>query len=123
MILNFVNVFYLFVITVSPLRMATPFSNLLQNPWTNFNQTWHKTSFWEGGSSLFKYCYKIFFFRTTGPILTKLGTKHLLVKGIRVFTSKKHSILKWQILFFHSFAHMCLLIGTVSQVRPMGILL
>jgi hypothetical protein len=27
---------------------------LLQNHWANFNQTWHKSSFGEGDSSLFK---------------------------------------------------------------------
>jgi hypothetical protein len=28
---------------------------------------------------------KTLFFRTTGPILTRLGTNHLWVKGIQVF--------------------------------------
>jgi hypothetical protein len=31
---------------------------------------------------------KIFFYRTTGPILTRLGTNHPWVKGIQVFSSK-----------------------------------
>ena len=72
---------------------------LLRNYWTNFNQTWHKTSLGEGDSSLLKRRttsfprgdyyeiakihgrnLKIFFSRTTGPILTKLGTKHPWVK-------------------------------------------
>ena len=31
------------------------FHLLLQNHWANFNQTWHKVSFGEGDSSLFKW--------------------------------------------------------------------
>ena len=34
----------------------------------------------------------IIFSRTTGPISTKLGTKHPLVKGISVFQRKDHAL-------------------------------
>ena len=33
----------------------SPFHLLLQNHWANFNQTWHKASLRDGGSSLFKW--------------------------------------------------------------------
>ena len=35
-----------------------------------------------------KINFKIFFSRTTGPISTKFGTKHLLVKGIQVCSNE-----------------------------------
>ena len=79
------------------------FHLLLQNHWANFNQTWHKVSEGEGDSRLFKWrprpsqrgdnwelikinwqLLKIFSSRTTGPILTKLGTKYPWVKGFQV---------------------------------------
>ena len=73
---------------------------LLHNHWTNFNQTSHKVSLGEGNSSfegpnpfprednydIVKIHWRIleiFFSRTIGPILTKLGTKHPCVKGIK----------------------------------------
>ena len=65
---------------------------LLKNHFTYFNQTLHNTSWNKGDKSLFKWIYfprgdnyaiaKIhwqnlkIFSRTTGPISTKLGTKH-----------------------------------------------
>jgi hypothetical protein len=69
---------------------------LLQTQQAKFNQTWSKLSLGEGNFSLFKKKrpdplqredhyknvkmgwghLKIFFSRTTGPILTKLGTNH-----------------------------------------------
>ena len=87
---------------------------LLENHWTNFNQTWCKISLCKGDSSLFKWRprhfprgddyekakihwqnIEIFISRTAGPISTKFGTKHPWVKGIQVcsnvepFTSHK----------------------------------
>ena len=76
---------------------------LLQNYWANFNQTLHKVSLGEGDSSFFQMKgpalfprgdnyeivkihwqnLKIFFCRTTEPILTKFGTKHPWVTGIQ----------------------------------------
>jgi hypothetical protein len=35
---------------------------------------------------------KIFFSRTTGPILTRLGTNHHLVKGIHVCSKEGNSV-------------------------------
>ena len=76
------------------------FHLLLKNHWANFNQTWHSVSLGEGDSSLFKWratwelrkinwqLLKIFFSRTTGSILTKLGTKHPWVKGIQVYSNE-----------------------------------
>ena len=73
---------------------------VIQKNEANFNQTWHKAFLGDGDSSLFKWrtlpfskgrllqnCentltnYKIFS-RETGPISTKLGTNHPLIKGI-----------------------------------------
>ena len=87
------------------------FSTSSPDHWANFNQTWHKASLGEGDLSLFKFqslnkgprpfprgdnyeigkvhqCWRnleIVFSRTTGPISTKLGTKHPLVKGTQGF--------------------------------------
>ena len=80
---------------------------LLQNHWTNSNQTCHKSCLDDEKSSLFKWrappfskgdSYEIakihwqnlniFFWRTTWPISTKLGTNHLWVTGIQVCSNK-----------------------------------
>ena len=80
---------------------------LLQNHWIKFNQTQHKALLGKGDLSLFKWMgtpfpsgddnqiviihwwnWKIFFFRTTGQISTKLGRKHSWEKGIQVFANK-----------------------------------
>ena len=71
----------------------TKFKNLLKNHLSNFNQTYHKPPLSEDGSSVFKCLVlrgddnKIAKMHSTklknllhianGPILTKLGTKHL----------------------------------------------
>ena len=102
------------------------FSSSIMNHCTNFNQTWHKASLRELSFSFFKwegplplprgntyYYNEIAQYvdeiekspsRTTGPISTKLDTKHLLVKGIQVFTSKDYSILKMEIIQIMSFS-------------------
>ena len=83
---------------------------LLQNQPANFNQTWYKLSFGHGNSKLFKLRagslqrgdnhkngqmgwghLKIFFSKTTGPILTRLGTNHPWVKGIQVCSKEGDS--------------------------------
>ena len=57
--------------------------------------------FSDRGSSVVLPSVNIFiFFRTTEPILTKLGTMHLWVKEIQVCQMKNHSILIRKILFF-----------------------
>ena len=66
------------------------------------------------------------FFRTTRP----LGTKYTLEKRTQCFTNKYHSILKkrwWNFsspnrcyVIFHRFAHMLLLLWTVSQVNDVA---
>ena len=95
------------------------FRFLLMNHWTNFNQTCHKAVLGEGDSSLFKWRappfskgrylwysentlmkFKNLFSRTTGPISTKLGTKHYWVKGTQGFVNKDQSILKKEIIYF-----------------------
>ena len=40
----------------------------------------------------------IFFFRTTGPISTKLCTNHLWVKGTQVFQIKGPALFQWEII-------------------------
>ena len=80
------------------------FHHLFQNHWANFNQTWSKASLFEGIQFFFSndgrclsprednykmvkmhwHLLKIFFFRTTGPILNKLGTEHPCVKEIQI---------------------------------------
>ena len=75
---------------------------LPHNHWANFKQYWQKAFLGEGDSSFFsnegpcpfpqgdnyeitkihRRNLKIFFFRTTRPISTKVGTKHPWVKGI-----------------------------------------
>ena len=87
------------IIRNSKITMTKCKNLLFKNHWTNFNQTWHNASFGEGDSNLFK-CralsfskgknnkivkihlrnLKIFFYRTSGQISTKLGTKHPWVK-------------------------------------------
>ena len=70
---------------------------LLQNHRADFNKTWHKPSLGDGDSILFKFKgrwlqnkentlmnLKIFFSRTTGPILTHLSTKHPCIMGIQI---------------------------------------
>ena len=93
-----------YLITICPLPVVVVVINfshfllLLQNHWTNFNQTWYKPFLGEGDSSSIKgpcpfsrrendkrvkiywQNLKIFFSRTTGPISTWLGTKHPWVK-------------------------------------------
>ena len=73
-----------------------------------FNQTWHKSSCGKGNSSTFKWTvslflrgdnfkiveihwqnFKIFFSRTTRPLSTNFGTKHLWVKGIQVCSNEE----------------------------------
>ena len=86
---------------------------LLQNYWAIFNQTLTKVSLGKEYSSLFKWrprpfprgddyeivkkhwrnLMKIFFSRTTGPISTKLGTKHSRVKGIQVCSNINSKII------------------------------
>ena len=82
---------------------------LLQNHWANFNQTWQKASLGEEDSSwsnkdpsffprgnnyeiakIYLQNLRIFFSKTIGTILTKLGTKPLCVKRIQV-SSKEGS--------------------------------
>ena len=80
--------------------------HLLQNPWTDFNQTWHKVSL--GERSLFK-CraqpssreelakihwrnLNIFFSRTTKPISTKLGTKHPCLMRTQFCSNEGHKL-------------------------------
>ena len=58
------------------------------------------------------------FFRTIGPLSTKLGTKHHWVKGTKGFIDKDHLILKIEMMGFflllinvmilHSFAQVCM---------------
>ena len=80
----------------------------LKNRWANFNRNWHKASLGDGDSSLFKWRalsfprgnnYEIvkihwrnfkIFSRTTGPISTKLSTKHPWMKGIQVSSNEGH---------------------------------
>ena len=84
---------------------------LLQNHWTNYNQTWHKAFLGKGDSKLFRSftigndykIAKIYWLnltihssRTTRQISTKLGTKHPWEKGIQVCSNeepKNHSII------------------------------
>ena len=92
---------------VCPSVNLSHFQLLLQNYWTNFNQTWHRASFFGGDSSLFKWRttpffrgdkseiisfyskkIKIFFSRTPWTIWTKLGTKHPWVHGIQVCSNE-----------------------------------
>ena len=47
-----------------------------------------------------QYLLKIFFSRTAGPISTKLGTDHPLVKGTQGLTNKDHSVIKKEMFFF-----------------------
>jgi hypothetical protein len=80
---------------------------LLQNHYTNFNQTWHKSSLGEGDSSVFKgrdgpsprgdnskrvkihwKFLKIFSSRTSRPKSIKLDKNYPWVKGIQVCTNK-----------------------------------
>ena len=89
-------------------RVSSSKAILLQNHWANFNQTWHKASLSNGDSSLFKWRtlpfsrednykivkihwrnLKLFFSRRTGPISTKLGTKHPWMKGIQVCSNER----------------------------------
>ena len=95
----FITICPLSVIVVVIVNFSHLFLLLLQNHWVTFNQTWHKSSLGEGDSSLLKRRttsfprgdyyeiakihgrnLKIFFSRTTGPILTTFGTKHPWVK-------------------------------------------
>jgi hypothetical protein len=39
-----------------------------------------------------------FFSRITGPILTRLGTDHLWVKGFQVYQMKGIALLQWEII-------------------------
>jgi hypothetical protein len=83
----------------------------LQNQQAKFNQTWYNLSFGHGKSSLFNKGpgplqrgdnhknvkigwghLKIFFSRTTGPILTRLCTNHPCVKGIKVCSKEGDSL-------------------------------
>ena len=79
---------------------------LLQNHWANFNQTWHKAFMGKGDSSWFKWRamplskgrwqwnskITVTNFKTLlknhWTNLTKLGTKHPLVKGIQVCSNE-----------------------------------
>ena len=45
---------------------------------------------------------KFFFPRTTGPISTKLGTKHSLVKRTQAFTKKDCSVIRKEMIVFSS---------------------
>ena len=84
---------------------------LLQNFWVNFNQTWHKHSWVKSiqvcaneGSCLIPrgdndeiakiHCRNLrnLFSRTSGPISTKLDTKHSWVKGIQICSNEGHSL-------------------------------
>ena len=49
------------IITKYSENTLTKFKNLLQNHWTNFNQTWHNSSLGEGNSSLIKWVAPPFF--------------------------------------------------------------
>ena len=99
---------FVFFVVVGVVVNFSHFNLLFQNHWANFNQTWHKASLGEGDLSLFKWgphpfprgdnyeitkirwkIKKIIFSRTTGPILTKLGTKHPWVKGIHVCSNEE----------------------------------
>ena len=85
-----------------------------QEPMVHFQRNWHKASLGEGDLSLFNWTKGIIskkrkyiilriwklFSRTTGPILTKLGTKNPLVKGIQDSIDKKHSIKKKVMMVF-----------------------
>ena len=95
----------------SSVRPSVNFSHfhlLLQNRWTNFNQTWHKASLGEGihvnsneGSRRFPRGdnneiakihwrnLKFFFSRTTEPMSTKLGTKHPWMIEIQVCSNEE----------------------------------
>ena len=69
---------------------------------------------------------KIFFSRTSGPILTEFVKKHPLLKETQGFTNKDHSIIKKEMMCFflsksmlwynHSFEQVCLLFDLISQV-------
>ena len=90
--------------SVCPSVNCSHFQLLLQNHWANFNQTWHKASLCKGDSNftnnglhsssradnsriikIYGGYLKIFYFRTTGPDLTKLGIKHPWVEEIQIF--------------------------------------
>ena len=68
--------------------------------------------------------FKIFFFRTTEPISTKLGRKHPWVKGIQVYSNERPHFFSRRdnndfiprYLYNRSFAQACVLLGNVSQV-------
>ena len=96
-----------FVVVVVVVVNFSHFHLLLQNHWTNFNQTWPKASLVEGNSSLLKWRdmsfprgydnkwtkklrnFKIFFSRTTGPISTKLHKASLVDGDFSFYTSLK----------------------------------
>ena len=77
---------------------------------TDFNQTWHKTfkfvqirprPFPRGDNyeiaEIHWRILKIFFSRTLRPISTKLGTKHPLIKGIKVCSNGWVMVVKGKI--------------------------
>ena len=90
------------------LKTFSYFRFILQNHWSNFNQTRHKASLGVGDSicsnagsrpsprednsnnvkSYWNY-FKIFFSRTTRPISTKHGIKYPWVEGIQVCSNEE----------------------------------
>ena len=82
--------------------LCTLFSISSSSHWANFSQVLHKASYEKGISTVFKWKshhfsmgdnrnlkihwrhLKIFFSKTTGPISTKLYTKHPWMKGYQV---------------------------------------
>ena len=97
-----------FVVVVVVVVNFSHFHLLLQNHWTNFNQTWPKASLGEGNSSLLKWReyvfskgidnkwtkklrnFKIVFSRTTGPISTKLHKASLVYGDLSFYISLKN---------------------------------
>ena len=85
--------------SVRPSVNFSHFHHLLQNYSANFNQTWHNVYMDKADSSLSRednweiikinwQLLKIFFSKTTGPILTGLSTNYTCVKGIQVCSNE-----------------------------------
>ena len=91
---------------------------------------WHSAFVCSSVPSSVNFLHFRLFFRTTGPISTKLGTTLPWVKETQGFTNKDHSILKKEIMgcflsqlilcYNHSYSQLCFLISKCFSGERFG---